>query len=60
MITPAQLRTAIIMMRRAPLTGEEAADAASAIQALEATYEAMTAPKLPVEEPEDIDEDGDD
>ena len=43
MITPDRIRVAIVMMRRASCTGDEAKNVAAAIDAFEALYEHMTA-----------------
>ena len=43
MITPARIRVAIVMMRRASCTGDEAKNVAAAIDAFEALYEQITA-----------------
>ncbi|KKN23896.1 hypothetical protein LCGC14_0900380 [marine sediment metagenome] len=58
MLDPNTVRTAIILCMRAPLKGEEARDAAAALDALEETFKIMTAPP-PTPEPEEI-PDGDD
>ena len=42
-LTPARVRVAIVMMRRASCTGSEAKNVAAAIDAFEALYEHMTA-----------------
>ena len=42
MITPDHVRVAIVMMRRASCTGDEAKNVAAAIDAFEELYEQMT------------------
>ena len=42
MFTQDTVRVAIVLMRRAPLTGEEAKNVSDAIESLEALYERMT------------------
>ena len=42
MITPDHVRGAIVLMRRASCTGDEAKNVAAAIDAFEALYEQMT------------------
>ncbi len=56
MITPKQLRTAIILCKRAPLTGEEARDTADTLDALEDTFNMMTQPAPAPEEVTDGDD----
>ena len=56
MLTPKTLRTAIVLCLRAPLRGEEARDTAAALDALDATYNAMTAPPPAPEEETDGDD----
>lgn len=54
MLTPKTLRTAIVLCLRAPLKGEEARDTVAALDALEATYNLMTAPPpTPDKKPEE-------
>lgn len=43
-MTPQNIRTAIILMKRATLTGEEARNASDAIAAFESMYDAVTNP----------------
>ena len=43
MITPDRIRVAIVMMRRASCTGDEAKNVAAEIDAFEALYEQMVA-----------------
>ena len=42
MITPDHVRVALVMIRRASCTGDEAKNVAAAIDAFEALYEQMT------------------
>ena len=47
MLTPDNVRVAIVLMKRAPIKGEEAANVANAIRAFEAIFTALTANKPP-------------
>jgi len=51
MFSPNEIRTAIILCKRAPLKGDEARDAADAIEGLEELFHTMTTPP-PQPEPE--------
>lgn len=46
MLTPDNIKTLIILAKRAKLRGEEAAAAADAIQKAEALFRALTTPKV--------------
>ncbi len=49
MLTPDNVKVAVVLMLRAPCTGEEAKNVALAIDAFTAMHNQMTAPLPPVE-----------
>jgi hypothetical protein len=55
MLTLDEIKVAVVMMRRAQCTGEEAADVAIVLEKLLHEYAKMTAPKTPVPIIEDED-----